>query len=90
MRRQIFISSFFIVQLGLIFLYLRKQEIIIALSYDKQKNEQILQDLVKQNEHALVLLEECKQTKNVKQFTKNVLHMIQLQLADIRKLPNEI
>lgn len=87
-KQCIFLGFFLIIQLGFIFLYLSKQEQLIALSYDVQKNETLLEGLKKKKEAVALSLQEFQAQSSIKKYAQKI-GMRPMKLNDIRKFVDE-
>lgn len=80
---------FVIIQIFLIFFYIHKESSKIKLSYQKQKNEKLKQELIEQKQNLAQLLHEKQHQKEIKDFAINNLEMQKIKLNQIKILPNE-
>ena len=88
-KKYTFLYLFIALNICFIFLYVYKNNSIIALSFEKQKEEKY-KDALKEKKNKLLQQLCLMQNKNhVKQFAQNELKMEPISLKQIRTLPHE-
>lgn len=72
------------------FLQIYKQSAFIKLSYQKQKNEQILAEITQQQKNLFHNLEIFKNSSDIKRYAQNNLKMVPVKLENIKHLEKHI
>ena len=84
-----FLFVFVTVQISLITLQIYKQNKIIELSYQKQKNEKSRDNLFQKKNELLQKLYELQNRKSIKRFSEDKLKMKKVGIKQVKKISDE-
>jgi len=89
MKKLTFIVLFCGVNIFLIFLQIDKKGKNTALSYEIQRKERELQELIQQKEHLTNKLHVLKNPSTIKEFAAEQLNMKKIKLSQIKLLQDQ-
>lgn len=87
MKKRFFITTFIIIQLGIITLHIEKQSRLIKLSYEKQKYEKQISQLKIKKQELTCTIASLQNQASIKQYAQNTLGMSPLSLHKIKRVP---
>ena len=86
MHKRTFISLFIIIHLGFIFLQIHKQSYLVELTYQKQKNEKIKQELIDQKNSLTQNWHLMQNRATIKKYAHENLSMKKIAFNQIKNL----
>ena len=86
MKRTLFIPIFIAAHVVFVFLQIHQYSKIIKISYEKQKNEQHVENLLKKQQSLTHTFNALQNKSAIKQFAQQQLHMQPVSLKQIKKL----
>ncbi len=89
MSNRSFITFFITIHVVFIFLQIHKQSYVIELSYQKQKNEKLKQELTDKKNGLTQELHMVQNRSNIKKYAESSLGMKKISLSQIKKMPDE-
>ena len=89
MKKKRFIILFIAINIVIIFLYIHKQSTIIQLSFAKQRNEKIKEDLVLQKNKLEQQLQTMNNKSAIKEYASEKLHMKKINLKQINVITTQ-
>lgn len=81
------IAFFVTIHVMFIFLQIHKQSYGIELSYQKQKNEKIRQELIDKKNDLTQELHLMQNRSTIKKYAENTLGMKKISLSQIKQMP---
>lgn len=89
MKKKTFITLFIVVNIIIIFLYIHKQSTIIKLSFKKQRNEKIKEELTLQKNSLEQQLQTLSNKTAIKEHATKKLGMKKIDLKQITVIADE-
>jgi cell division protein FtsL len=86
MHKKTFIILFIAIHIGFIFLQIHKQSYLVELSYQKQKNEKIKQELVEKRNNLQQQWYVLQNRATIKNYAQEKLGMKKISLHQIKQL----
>lgn len=88
MSKKKLIGSFIIFHILFIFLQIHKQSSFVELSYKKQKNEKVKQELLEKKNSLIQQWYLVQNRASIKQYAQQELGMKKIALHQIKQLPS--
>ena len=88
MLKKNFIACFIALHILFIFLQIHKQSYLVELSYKKQKNEKIKQELVEKKNNLTQQWYMVQNRASIKKYAQEELGMKKIALHQIKQLPS--
>lgn len=89
MKRNLFALLFIGTHIIFIVLQIHRHSLYIQYSYQKQKNEKMYENLLKEQEMLAYELHTLHNSETIKQYAQNELNMMPTNLRHIKKVPHE-
>lgn len=89
MKRTVFVLLFIGTHIIFIALQIHRHSAYIQYSYQKQKNEKMYENLLKEQEMLAYELHTLHNSENIKNYAQNELNMMPTTLRHIKKVPHE-
>ena len=89
MKKRTFIALFITINLLFIFLYIHKQSTIIKLSFEKQRNEKLKEELMLQKNTLIQQLHTLNTKPAIKEHAAKTLGMKKIDLKQITVIADE-
>lgn len=86
MKKGIFFGLFILVHIGFIFLQIHKQSFIVQLTYEKQKNEKIKEELLEKKNQLTQQWYILQNRTSIKQYAEKELGMKKVAFKQIKNL----